>query len=40
MKGRLKIGNTYTLLETERLLREKETAEGKPKDDAVTNQTE
>lgn len=28
-------GNTYTLLETERLLKEKETAEGKPKDDAV-----
>lgn len=28
-------GNTYTLLETERLLTEKETAEGKPKDDAV-----
>jgi Fic family protein len=28
-------GNTYTLLETERLLREKETAEGKPKDDAI-----
>jgi len=28
-------GNTYTLLETERLLREKETAEGKPKDDAT-----
>lgn len=28
-------GNTYTLLETERLLREKETADGKPKDDAT-----
>lgn len=28
-------GNTYTLLETERLLKEKETASGKPKDDAV-----
>lgn len=28
-------GNTYTLLETERLLLEKETAEGKPKDDAI-----
>ena len=28
-------GNTYTLLETERLLREKETAAGKPKDDAT-----
>lgn len=28
-------GNTYTLLETERLLREKETAEGKTKDDAI-----
>lgn len=28
-------GNTYTLLETERLLREKETAESKPKDDAI-----
>lgn len=28
-------GNTYSLLETERLLREKETAEGKPKDDAT-----
>lgn len=28
-------GNTYTLLETERLLREKQTAEGKPKDDAI-----
>lgn len=28
-------GNTYTLLETERLLREKETASGKPKDDAL-----
>jgi len=28
-------GNTYTLLETERLLKEKETAEGKPKDDAI-----
>ena len=28
-------GNTYTLLETERLLNEKETAEGKPKDDAI-----
>lgn len=28
-------GNTYSLLETERLLREKETAAGKPKDDAV-----
>lgn len=28
-------GNTYTLLETERLLTEKETAEGKPKDDAI-----
>jgi Fic family protein len=28
-------GNTYSLLETERLLREKETAEGKSKDDAI-----
>ncbi|MEY4905341.1 MAG: hypothetical protein RLZZ292_3156 [Bacteroidota bacterium] len=28
-------GNTYTLLETERLLKEKETAAGKTKDDAV-----
>jgi hypothetical protein len=28
-------GNTYTLLETERLLKEKETADGKPKDDAI-----
>jgi prophage maintenance system killer protein len=28
-------GNTYSLLETERLLKEKEKAEGKPKDDAV-----
>lgn len=28
-------GNTYSLLETERLLTEKETAAGKPKDDAV-----
>lgn len=28
-------GNTYTLLETERLLKEKETAEGKSKDEAV-----
>lgn len=28
-------GNTYSLLETERLLKEKETAEGKTKDDAV-----
>ncbi|HZY36403.1 MAG TPA: Fic family protein [Mucilaginibacter sp.] len=28
-------GNTYSLLETERLLREKETAAGKPKDDAI-----
>jgi Fic family protein len=28
-------GNTYSLLETERLLREKETAAGKPKDDAT-----
>jgi fido (protein-threonine AMPylation protein) len=28
-------GNTYTLLETERLLKEKETAQGKPKDDAT-----
>jgi Fic family protein len=28
-------GNTYTLLETERLFKEKETAEGKPKDDAI-----
>lgn len=28
-------GNTYSLLETERLLKEKETAEGKPKDDAI-----
>jgi len=28
-------GNTYSLLETERLLREKETASGKSKDDAV-----
>jgi len=28
-------GNTYTLLETERLLLEKETAAGKPKDDAI-----
>ena len=28
-------GNTYTLLETERLLKEKETAEGKLKDEAI-----
>ncbi|RDC56243.1 Fic family protein [Pedobacter chinensis] len=28
-------GNTYSLLETERLLKEKQTASGKPKDDAV-----
>ncbi|MFI5163190.1 MAG: Fic family protein [Sphingobacteriales bacterium] len=28
-------GNTYTLLETERLLKDKETAAGKPKDDAT-----
>ena len=28
-------GNTYSLLETERLLKEKETALGKPKDDAT-----
>ncbi|HEY4326167.1 MAG TPA: Fic family protein [Mucilaginibacter sp.] len=28
-------GNTYSLLETERLLLEKETAAGKPKDDAI-----
>lgn len=28
-------GNTYSLLETERLLKEQETAEGKPKDDAT-----
>ena len=28
-------GNTYSLLETERLLKEKETVAGKPKDDAV-----
>jgi Fic family protein len=28
-------GNTYSLLETERLLKEKETAQGKTKDDAV-----
>lgn len=28
-------GNTYSLLETERLLKDKETAEGKPKDDAI-----
>lgn len=28
-------GNTYSLLETERLLKEKETAEGKTKDDAI-----
>jgi len=28
-------GNTYSLLETERLLKEKETASGKPKDDAI-----
>lgn len=28
-------GNTYTLLETERLLKEKETAQGKSKDEAV-----
>jgi Fic family protein len=28
-------GNTYSLLETERLLRDKETAAGKPKDDAI-----
>ncbi|HHH49459.1 MAG TPA: Fic family protein [Saprospiraceae bacterium] len=28
-------GNTYSLLETERLLKEKETAEGKAKDDAI-----
>lgn len=28
-------GNTYSLLETERLLKDKETAAGKPKDDAI-----
>lgn len=28
-------GNTYSLLETERLLKERETASGKPKDDAL-----
>src|SRR5690606_25670202 len=28
-------GNTYSLLETERLLKDKETAAGKPKDDAT-----
>ncbi|MCD6447263.1 MAG: Fic family protein [Candidatus Marinimicrobia bacterium] len=28
-------GNTYSLLETERLLKEKETAKGKPKDEAI-----
>lgn len=28
-------GNTYSLLETERLLNDKETAQGKPKDDAI-----
>ncbi|MGF7230301.1 Fic family protein [Arachidicoccus sp.] len=28
-------GNTYSLLETERLLKEQETAQGKPKDDAI-----
>ena len=28
-------GNTYSLLETERLLREKETASGKTKDEAI-----
>jgi fido (protein-threonine AMPylation protein) len=28
-------GNTYSLLETERLLKDKETASGKPKDDAI-----
>lgn len=28
-------GNTYSLLETERLLKEKQTAAGKPKDDAI-----
>lgn len=28
-------GNTYTLLETERLIKEKETAEGKSKDEAI-----
>jgi Fic family protein len=28
-------GNTYSLLETERLLKEKKTASGKPKDDAT-----
>jgi Fic family protein len=28
-------GNTYSLLETERLLKDKETAAGKPKDDAM-----
>lgn len=28
-------GNTYSLLETERLLKEKQTAAGKPKDDTV-----
>jgi Fic family protein len=28
-------GNTYSLLETERLIKEKETAMGKTKDDAV-----
>jgi Fic family protein len=29
------MGNTYSLLETERLLKEKQTAEGKSKDDAI-----
>jgi Fic family protein len=29
-------GNTHSLLETERLLKDKETAAGKPKDDATT----
>lgn len=28
-------GNTYSLLETERLLKDKETAAGKPKDNAA-----
>jgi Fic family protein len=28
-------GNTYSLLETERLLKEKETASGKTKDEAI-----
>ena len=28
-------GNTYSLLETERLLKEQEIAQGKPKDDAT-----